>query len=141
MKLFLDIKFDGNLIESHQIVKTTTTIGRSGSDIIIDNPDISPKHLEIKLERRRIIVRDLFSKLGTMVGDRYISTPHMLLENETILINQHSLSMRLEKDGISTPVSNTVTGLHESPMKRGNEITVFNDSFRPHSFELKALNL
>jgi predicted Zn finger-like uncharacterized protein len=65
-----------------QITKTRTTIGRSGADVNIDDPEASRLHASVEVIGETAIVRDLGSTNGTFVDiDR---------------IDQHALSNQME---------------------------------------------
>jgi predicted Zn finger-like uncharacterized protein len=65
-----------------QITKTRTTLGRSGADINLDDPEASRQHAVVEVIGETAIVRDLGSTNGTFVDmDR---------------IEQHSLNNHME---------------------------------------------
>ena len=65
-----------------QITKTRTTLGRSGADINLDDPEASRQHAVVEIIGETAIVRDLGSTNGTFVDmDR---------------IEQHALSNHME---------------------------------------------
>lgn len=65
-----------------QITKTRTTLGRSGADINLDDPEASRQHAVVEVIGETAIVRDLGSTNGTFVDmDR---------------IEQHSLANHME---------------------------------------------
>jgi len=51
------------------------TVGRADADVVIDDPDLSRRHLEIRTEGDVILVEDLGSTNGTLVDDVPIRTP------------------------------------------------------------------
>jgi hypothetical protein len=53
----------------YQLTKRLTVIGRgSDCDVVLDDPGASRRHAEIKVDGGRILVRDLGSTNGTVVG-------------------------------------------------------------------------
>jgi predicted Zn finger-like uncharacterized protein len=65
-----------------QVMKTRTTLGRSGADINLDDPEASRQHAVVEVIGETAIVRDLGSTNGTFV--------------DTDRIEQHSLSNHME---------------------------------------------
>jgi predicted Zn finger-like uncharacterized protein len=51
----------------HQIAKSRTTIGRSGSDINLDDPEASRQHAAVEIFADHVLLRDLGSTNGTFV--------------------------------------------------------------------------
>jgi predicted Zn finger-like uncharacterized protein len=51
----------------HQITKTRTTIGRSGADINLDDPEASRQHATVEVLGDHAILRDLGSTNGTFI--------------------------------------------------------------------------
>ncbi len=70
------------------LTATSTIIGRgSGCDIVIDDPGISRKHLEIKITPNGVIARDLGSTNGTYVEGHRVPAA-TLMDGNTITIGQ-----------------------------------------------------
>lgn len=70
------------------LTKPKTVIGRgSGCDIVIDDPGISRKHLEIDITDNGVIARDLGSTNGTFVEGHQIPAA-TLLDGNTITIGR-----------------------------------------------------
>jgi len=49
------------------IVKSRTTLGRAGSDILLDDPECSRQHAVLEIQGSRTVIRDLGSTNGTFV--------------------------------------------------------------------------
>ena len=70
------------------LTKEKTVLGRgSGCDIVIDDPGISRKHLEIDITPNGVIVRDLGSTNGTYVEGHQVPAA-TLLDGNTITIGR-----------------------------------------------------
>ena len=70
------------------LTKSKTIIGRgSGCDIVIDDPGISRKHLEIDITDNGVIARDLGSTNGTYVEGHQVPAA-TLLDGNTITIGR-----------------------------------------------------
>src|SRR5262245_53495461 len=65
----------------HQIAKTRTTLGRSGADINLDDPEASRQHAAVDILGETAILRDLGSTNGTFIDvdriDQQVLTNHM----------------------------------------------------------------
>lgn len=64
-----------------QVTKTRTTIGRSGADINLDDPEASRMHASVEILGDHAILRDLGSTNGTFVEvervEQHVLTNHM----------------------------------------------------------------
>lgn len=70
------------------LTKDKTILGRgSGCDIVIDDPGISRKHLEIDITDNGVIARDLGSTNGTYVEGHQVPAA-TLLDGNTITIGR-----------------------------------------------------
>ena len=80
------LEVNGN---QYLLTKPQTVIGRgSGCDIVIDDPGISRKHLEIDITDNGVIARDLGSTNGTYVEGHQVPAA-TLLDGNTITIGPH----------------------------------------------------
>ena len=79
------LEVNGN---QYLLTKDKTVIGRgSGCDIVIDDPGISRKHLEIDITDNGVIARDLGSTNGTYVEGHQVPAA-TLLDGNTITIGR-----------------------------------------------------
>lgn len=79
------LEVNGN---QYLLTKDKTMIGRgSGCDIVIDDPGISRKHLEIDITDNGVIARDLGSTNGTYVEGHQVPAA-TLLDGNTITIGR-----------------------------------------------------
>lgn len=53
--------------------KTVVTVGRSGCDLVVDDPELSRRHARVEFNGAEISLKDLDSTNGTYVGDQRIS--------------------------------------------------------------------
>ncbi len=82
------LEVNGN---QYLLTKDKTVIGRgSGCDIVIDDPGISRKHLEIDITDNGVIARDLGSTNGTYVEGHQVPAA-TLLDGNTITIGRTPL--------------------------------------------------
>lgn len=65
----ISLEIDG---QTHQVPGTSTVLGRGQeSDIVLDDPGVSRRHVEVRVEGGGVIARDLGSTNGTFVdGER-----------------------------------------------------------------------
>ena len=73
-----------------QITKTRTTLGRSGADINLDDPEASRQHATVEVLGDHAIVRDLGSTNGTFVDMERIEQ-HVLTNHMEFRIGSHVL--------------------------------------------------
>ena len=58
----------------HRLSGAQVTVGRSGTDITVDDPEVSRKHCLIKVFGDRIVIIDLDSTNGTYVDGKKVKT-------------------------------------------------------------------
>lgn len=133
MRLFLNIKKDDKILKIVQITKKETSIGKTKGDIIIPHPYLSHKHLNIKIEKNNIIIRDLDTDKGTFINEKRIENEYIMGINESIALGPYKLSFFLE-----TGKSITSKEQNNSTEER-SKIRYFENTFIPHSFNLKSL--
>lgn len=73
-----------------QITRTRTTIGRSGNDIDLDDPEASRAHAVVEVLGDQAILRDLGSTNGTWVESERIEH-HVLANQSEFRIGSHAL--------------------------------------------------
>jgi len=73
-----------------QIIKTRTTLGRAGADIVLDDPEASRQHAMVEVLGEHAIVRDLGSTNGTFVELDRIEQ-HVLNNHMEFRIGSHVL--------------------------------------------------
>ena len=54
------------------IEKTVVTVGRSSCDLIVDDPELSRRHVRVEIQGAEITLRDLDSTNGTFMDDERI---------------------------------------------------------------------
>lgn len=78
----------------YPVVKPRVTLGRSNSDIIVNDPLSSRIHCAIEFSEDCVLLRDLGSTNGTLVDDRPI---HMaeIADGSTFQIGTHKFQLRI----------------------------------------------
>ncbi len=54
------------------IEKTVVTVGRSGCDLVVDDPELSRRHARVEIQGAEVTLRDLDSTNGTFMDDERI---------------------------------------------------------------------
>lgn len=87
----------------YQLTSPVTVLGRgSEADVVVDDPGVSRRHAEIRLDGGAAMVRDLGSTNGTFVdGERAGSLP--LVDGSTITIGRTRISFVTRSDRSEDP--------------------------------------
>jgi predicted component of type VI protein secretion system len=81
--VFIDHNFSGKV---YPLTIEKTTIGRSEENIlVIRDPSLSSRHCEILVHGEEVIVRDLGSRNGTMVGKRLLKNQQSPVKNGEVV--------------------------------------------------------
>lgn len=110
--IFLDPKFAGRV---YQLVVERTTVGRGEANtLVIVDDSVSRQHCEILLWGAEVIVRDLGSRNGTLVGDQFLQNHQaQALSGQQILFGSVIARLELDPAGTSEPDDQDDTALHE----------------------------
>ena len=65
-------------------IEQDTTIGREGTEIVLDNPVVSRRHAMIRLTSDGAVVEDLGSTHGTFVNDERVTGRQALVEGDRV---------------------------------------------------------
>lgn len=72
--------------------KTVVTIGRSGCDLVVDDPELSRRHVRVEFKGADISLKDLDSTNGTFVDDERIS--EVAIENRSkFRVGSHEIAL------------------------------------------------
>ena len=63
----------------HLVIRDIVEIGRECDGLLLDDPQISRRHLQLLAERGRVIVEDLGSTNGSLVDGHPPECAHVLL--------------------------------------------------------------
>lgn len=74
------------------IAKSRTTIGRSGADIMLDDPECSRKHAVVEIQGAQVTVTDLGSTNGTFVDGQRIDRQELDKHSE-FRIGEHVMML------------------------------------------------
>ena len=74
------------------IEKTVVTVGRSGCDLIVDDPELSRRHARVEIQGAEVTLKDLDSTNGTFMDDERIG--EVLLENRSkFRVGSHEIAL------------------------------------------------
>ncbi len=74
------------------VEKTVVTVGRSGCDLVVDDPELSRRHVRVEFNGTDISLKDLDSTNGTYVDDQRIS--EVALDNRSkFRVGSHEIAL------------------------------------------------
>ena len=74
------------------VAKTVVTVGRSGCDLLVDDPELSRRHARVEFKGDEIILQDLDSTNGTFMDDERIG--QVLIENRSkFRVGSHEIAL------------------------------------------------
>jgi pSer/pThr/pTyr-binding forkhead associated (FHA) protein len=76
-------------------VDRTLVVGRHDADVVIDDPELSRRHLEIRLDSDGLIVEDLGSTNGTFIDKRPIEAPTHVGHGERVTLGATVLEVQV----------------------------------------------
>jgi len=71
-RLSLSVNSGKDKGQVHQITKPRMVLGRSGTDIVVDDSEVSRQHCALEIHGARVLLVDLGSTNGTFVGGQRI---------------------------------------------------------------------
>ncbi len=76
--------------KSYALSKTEVYVGRDiSNDIVINDAEVSRKHVRLIMQAGQYVIEDLGSTNGTFVSGQRISGPHILAADETIQMGEN----------------------------------------------------
>lgn len=82
---------DGRIIDQHFVTKAVTTIGReAGSDIVINDPQVSRAHARVLRVGEDDVIEDLRSGNGTYINGEAVSR-QLLQHQDVVTLGEHQL--------------------------------------------------
>lgn len=95
----------------------TVVVGRHDADVVIDDPELSRRHLEIQVVGDGLIVEDLGSTNGTFVDQRQITAPTHLRQGDRFRLGSTTLEVKLTVDPDATRLRPTPDQLDATRMR------------------------
>jgi class 3 adenylate cyclase len=77
----------------HLVVRDTLEVGRDCAGLLVDDPQVSRRHLELRPTEGRVIVTDLGSSNGTYVAGERITNPVELTADSPVRIGDTSIEL------------------------------------------------
>jgi len=116
-----------------------TVIGRGvTSNILLDDPRASKRHIEIKERAGRYLLKDLGSTNGTYMRGLRLSQEVSLQDGDEILIGSTTLTFTRavppgasEQEPAPAPARRGTTSLHkDAPTQKSKSVVVYNEKYR-----------
>jgi len=84
-------------------------VGREpGSEIRLDSPKVSRRHAQILVMGTHVVIEDLGSKNGTLIGEKRLDAPAELSDGVQLRIGPFTLTVRIDATGGATETENWV---------------------------------
>lgn len=80
----------------HLVVRDVLEIGRECDGLLLDDPQISRRHLQLRAERGRVIVEDLGSTNGSAVDGHSLDGAHVLVRGEVVEFGDCTVELALD---------------------------------------------
>jgi class 3 adenylate cyclase len=77
----------------HVVVRETLEVGRDCAGLLVDDPQVSRRHLELRPAGGTLLVTDLGSSNGTYIGGERITSPVELTADTTVRIGDTSIEL------------------------------------------------
>lgn len=97
----------------YQLTGTTTVVGRGGeADVVVDDPGVSRRHVEVRVSGGRATVRDLGSTNGTFVDGRRVEQA-VLVDGSTVTVGRTRITFSSRDRGRGRTGAVDETGAHD----------------------------
>ncbi len=80
----------------HLVIRDILEIGRECEGLLLDDPQISRRHLQVRAERGRVIVEDLGSTNGSTVDGNPLEGAHVLQRGEVVEFGDCTVELALD---------------------------------------------
>jgi predicted component of type VI protein secretion system len=95
-------------LEGEQIdVDRALVVGRHDADVVIDDPELSRRHLEIRPDDDGLVIEDLGSTNGTFVDERPIEVPTHVHHGDRVVLGATVLEVQIVVDPGATRLRST----------------------------------
>ncbi len=80
----------------HLVVRDILEIGRDCDGLLLDDPQISRRHLQLRAERGHVVVEDLGSTNGSLIDGKPLEGGHVLLRGEIVEFGDCTVELALD---------------------------------------------
>ena len=106
-------------LEGEQIdLDRAVVVGRHEADVVIDDPELSRRHLEIRLVEDGLVIEDLGSTNGTFVDERPIAVPTHVRQGDRFMLGATVLEVQIVVDPGVTRLRPTSEDLDATRLRR-----------------------
>jgi len=113
-KIHLIMQTGPNVGKSYELKQEKISLGRDVSnDIVINDPEVSRRHAQLKFQSNGYTIEDLGSTNGTFVDGQKLIGPHTLVNEETIMFGEN-ISLVYQ----STAIDSEATEIGRPPTTR-----------------------
>jgi pSer/pThr/pTyr-binding forkhead associated (FHA) protein len=103
----------GETIEVDRVL----VVGRFETDVVIDDPELSRRHLEVRPDAEGLIIEDLGSTNGTLVGERPINAPTRVRHGDRVSLGSTVLEVILPSGREVTRPASTAVDIEATRMR------------------------
>jgi predicted component of type VI protein secretion system len=118
----------------------TVVVGRHEADVVIDDPELSRRHLQIQVVEDGLIIEDLGSTNGTFVDERPIDAPTHLGQGDRFTLGTTIIEVEFVADPGATRLRQTPAGPDGTRMRSIPPAAVEPVAGRPVDSELVAVS-
>jgi pSer/pThr/pTyr-binding forkhead associated (FHA) protein len=116
--LLVSVTLNGLVIDQHVFGKQPIIVGRDAEcDIVLDNPGVSRKHVEITHQGDGFSVKDLGSSNGLLVNKQSVATA-LLADRDVLQIGKYVLFVRI----VENPFLVTAKSSQVNPWQRDETV-------------------
>ena len=80
----------------HLVIRDILEIGRECDGLLLDDPQISRRHLQLRAERGRVVVEDLGSTNGSTIDGKPLEGAHVLVRGEVVEFGDCTVELALD---------------------------------------------
>lgn len=127
--------------EGEQIdLDRTVVVGRHEADVVIDDPELSRRHLQIRVVEDGLIIEDLGSTNGTFVDERLIDAPTHLRQGDRFTLGTTMIEVEVTPDPDVTRLRQTLQDPDGTRMRSVPPATAQPAADRPAEVEPAAVS-
>jgi eukaryotic-like serine/threonine-protein kinase len=96
----------GQRVNTIVLTSASLTIGRRpDNDLVLENATVGRNHVRIDWDDRQVLITDLGSPNGTLLGDVRLApqNPHLWMPGQVVQIGPYSLQLQTTTPGVVLP--------------------------------------